>query len=403
MVALVLSWSGGVEGAEPREATVLMLAGNGLSAADRRLIDALRIYTSDVGCRLVLSGEAPPDGDAGALSRIERLARTENADIVVWTSRRSDGGLAFHLLTVRDRDVRVTDVAALGTKRAADSVALKIRSLLSSSVPRASSVPPGSAPPVPPDGAAAVTAPATTSTPPASSPRQPDGGRPSKPEPATGGALSPPAARPEQAPEVIDRPKPVESAISATRVAGPAPAAREPPRVALLVGYDVAAPVDETWVRQGLMLGAEARLGATAFVVHLEGGLSRWSTVVEGQVTGRVRVTPFGLALVRRWSGPRLSVAAGPRIGLHLIDVVATANQSVTDGPDISSGARQLSGGLGAGGSVELTLTRVLTVWLGASAEVLLPARRFTLLGAPVAHTSPALLGAAAGLGISIF
>jgi len=47
-------------------------------------------------------------------------------------------------------------------------------------------------------------------------------------------------------------------------------------------------------------------------------------------------------------------------------------------------------------------LMRPLSLWLAASAEALLPARRFTLAGSAVVHTSPALLAATAGLGIAI-
>jgi hypothetical protein len=412
-VAALLAGSGRVAAAEAREATVLMLAGNGLSAADRRLIEALRIYTSDVGCRLVLSAETPPDADSGSLSRIERLARTENADIVVWTSRRSGGGLAFYLLTVSDRDVRATDIAALGTNRAADSVALKIRSLLSSSAsPSSSAAPPplaapassaASAPPAalaPAAGAggAGARAPApvgarSSGAGPANDARP----RQSEPaEPAGPDTPSAPAAPPEATTAGPDRPRPVEAAISTTRVPGGEPSVPETPWVTLRVGYDVAAPIDETWVSQGLMLSAEARLGATELVAHLDGVLTRTSAVNGGEVTGHIRDTPFGLAIARRWSGPRLSLAVGPRAGLHVIDVGAAA------GTDVSGGSRQFSGGLGLWSSVDLTLVGPFSLWLGASAEVLLPGRRFTLAGTAVAHTSPALLAAAAGLQIAI-
>jgi len=399
VVATVLVWPGGVGAAEARGATVLMLAGNGLSAADRRLIEALRVYTSDVGCRVVLSGATPPDADSGALSRIERLARTENAEIVVWTSRRSDGGLAFYLLTVRDRDVRATDIAALGTSRAADSVALKIRSLLSSPAS------PATAPAPPPGGrgsqATAAAAPATETAAPSGTGPATEG-RTATNEPAEREPPSAPAARPEEPRETADRPTSVETQVVESKAREPERPLRETSWVALRVGYDVAAPVDDTWVRQGLMVSADARLGETAFVAHLDAVITRTSAVDGGEVRGHLRDTPFGLALARRWSGSRLSIAAGPRVGLHVIDVGAASRTDVTDGTDVRGDTRRFSGGLGVWSAVELVVTRRLSLWLGASAEALLPARRFTLAGTGVVHTSPALLAAAAGLGIAI-
>ena len=369
------------------EATVLMLAGNGLSAADRRLIDALRIYTGDIGSRLVLSGEAPPLADAAALPRIERLAQSEEADIVVWTGRGSDGGLAFHVLAMRDREVRATDIAPLGMNRAADSVALKIRSLLSS---LAAGVPPpgGAGAPLP-----AASEPAATNARASRSAGSSQEAPPADAGPAGPGARSAPAPRLERSPEGDEPPKPAETAISTPRVQDGEPFS---PRAALRVGYDIAAPVDGTWVRQGLMLIAEARLGGTAFALQLDGVIARQSAVDLGPVTGHLRDTPIGLALVRRWSESRLALAAGPRLGLHIVDVGAAG------GTDLRGTTRQISGGLGAGSLVDLTWTRYVHLWLGASAEVLLPARRFTLGGQAVAHTSPALLAVTVGLGLVI-
>lgn len=385
LVVILSTWS---LVAAAREPSVLMLDGNGLSAADRRLIEALRIYTSDVGFRVILVDEPPPTIDAAALARIDRLAREEGAALVVWTGRRSNGKLAYFLLTVRDGDIRDTDIAELGLNRAADAVALKIRSLLAAAAAEGS----------PPSGEAVAPGTGTTTPRPAAATTN---AAAASVEKNPGPAAPPPAAAP------TSPARPVEVGSSAGPRAGPPPAATvtasseagrtaPAPWLGIGAGYDLAAPADGSWVRQGLVLTLEGRLTDSGLVAHLDGALTNQPVIETGGLAGRLRDTPFGFGVLQRWSASRLAMAAGPRVTLHVFDVHAASNA------DRSGDARRLSGGLGAWAAFEVAVARKGRVWVAASAEALLPAREFTLDGTPFAHTGPALLGAAAGLALAL-
>jgi len=217
LVVVLSAWS---LVAAAREPSVLMLDGNGLSAADRRLIEALRIYTSDVGFRVILVDEPPPTIDAAALARIDRLARDEGAALVVWTGRRSNGKLAYFLLTVRDGDIRDTDIAELGLNRAADAVALKIRSLLAAaaaegSPPRGDAVAPGA-------GTTDPRSPTRATSPAVPAPRRIQGRPLRRPPPPRHPRRGPSTSGRQPAPERRVRPRPPPSRHRPRR-AGPHP------------------------------------------------------------------------------------------------------------------------------------------------------------------------------------
>src|SRR5436190_24115372 len=102
----------------PRGATVVVFRNAELPSEEGRLIDALRIYTRDVDCRVVVAGQAPAVLDAAAdpaaLDLVVQQARVEGAELATWVGRREGGRPMYFLLSVRDRDVRATEIAALG-------------------------------------------------------------------------------------------------------------------------------------------------------------------------------------------------------------------------------------------------------------------------------------------------
>ena len=65
------------------------------------------------------------------LDLVVRQVRAEGAELATWVGRREGGRLTYFLLSVRDRDVRMTEIAALGPDHAAQEVGLKVRTLLS--------------------------------------------------------------------------------------------------------------------------------------------------------------------------------------------------------------------------------------------------------------------------------
>jgi hypothetical protein len=111
-------------GAWAREATVLILDSRAFAADERRLVESLRIYTRDIGSRLIIAGEAPTVIENDTLAALSRQAQNEGADVVAWTSRRSDGIIVYYVLGVRVLDLRETNIADLGGERAAETVAL---------------------------------------------------------------------------------------------------------------------------------------------------------------------------------------------------------------------------------------------------------------------------------------
>jgi hypothetical protein len=343
--------------------TVLVLRGPGaLAAEDERLVEALRIYTRDRDCRLVVEGEAPATLDGRATGAIVARARRSGAALVVWVGRRADGRAVYYVLTAASADLRETEIAPLGPARTAVDVALKVRALLALPLARA-------------DGEKA-------------------GSPGASPAPAAPGSLAAPAPA-APAPEVTPPTLVARAAPPPAQEESPAP----PERFALGVGYGVFLPTDPSWVRQGLVVGVEARVGriagaplslaADAALLNRPERTVRGFDVALGDV-------PLGVnALVRgRWG--RVGAACGPRLGVHVLDVMAIAQ----DGRSGSS--RRYALGIGGRFEADLRLFTYMKVYLRATVEGLVPKQEFTLAAQPALSTGSLLVGGTAGVTLLI-
>jgi hypothetical protein len=337
--------------------TVLVLRGpSALATEDERLVEALRIYTRDRDCRLMVEGEAPASLEGKAAADVLARARRAGASVVVWVGRRADGHAVYYVLGTASGDLRETEIAALGAERTAVDVALKVRALIARPAARAVE-----AERAPPDASA-------------------------PPPPAPPAASAPPPAAP--------------AATVVARSAPPAPA--EPPsppaRAALGVAYGVYLPTDTTWTRQGLVLSAGVRVGhlagAPLALVADVGVVSQPFQQIRG-VDVTLSDVPLGLgALVRgRWG--RVGAAFGPRVGLHVLDVAAA------DG-DRSTSFRRYAAGLGGRVEGDLRLFTHMTVFLGVAFEGLVPKQDFTIAGAPALSTGGLLMVGTAGVALLI-
>jgi hypothetical protein len=372
--------------ASAHAATVLILNGK-FAAEERRLEESLRIYTRDMGIRIVIAGDTPASVENDALEALARQAQQDGADVVAWTGRRTDGTTAYYVLSVQDRDLRETDIAELGGSRAAETAALKVRTILVRQRLR-------------PAIDAADLDGARPSLPQA--PRQTSGsasaneGRPGGDTPAS----SPTGGSGPRASATAPAGEPLRTGTLGNGTAlTAAPAEVRPrrlPRAALEADYSAVFPSDGTWSRQGLTITAEARLGGGPFHAYLDATLTGRAQRTGANFMVNLQELPFGAGVLWRWERAHLSLATGPRAALHVIE----AQSSSSDGN--SGSARQLSGALGAVGKIEVKWREWVRFDGGVVGEALLPARTFTVRGAPAIHTGAIQVGFLVGVGILV-
>jgi hypothetical protein len=345
--------------------TVLVLRGPAaLASEDERLVEALRIYTRDRDCRLVVEGEAPAMLEGRAVADVLARARRAAATLVVWVGRRGDGRAVYYVLGTASGDLRETELAPLGAERTAVDVALKVRALLGR--------------PLAPDADANRPAPdAGTSAPAAPA-------APVAPVPA-------PPARPAEETTLVARPEP--------------PPREEPPlapeRVALGAAYGVFLPTDTTWTRQGLVVSAEARVGRLAGApvsLLADAGLVNEPTHLIRGYEVTLADVPLGLAALVRGRWGRVGAACGPRAGLHILDVSAEENAA----GGRRGASRRYAAGLGGRVEADLRLFAHMKVFLGATFEALIPKQDFTVAGAPALGTGGLMVVGTAGVAVLI-
>jgi hypothetical protein len=337
--------------AQAEPVTVLVLRA-GLADEETAVVQALRIYTADLGARVEVAGDAPATLAPDAVGRMADQARSAGATFVAW-AHRQDGSRVLYLFAVETRDLRETAVEPVGLASATEALALKVRALLTVSHGGSST-------------------PAAEPTPPvvASPPATPPG-----------------AARPGGSP--ADRP---QADVAVTR---PPPSARA--RVGswswLGIGasYGLWVPSQTRWLRHGIRLALEARPGATRWSGYLDVALTSRPEETVGGDTVSLRDVPFGLGAVSRWQGRVAGVAIGPRASLHVLDVTG-------DPPGPASGTtRRFSAGIGGLAAVDVPLVPHLRAFWTVSAELVVPAREFTVQGRPAAETGSFLLATTVG------
>jgi hypothetical protein len=178
-------------------------------------------------------------------------------------------------------------------------------------------------------------------------------------------------------------------------VAAASPAA--PTWLALGAAYGVVIPRDLAWLRQGLLLSAEVRLGPGPLFVVADASLTFRTDNAGPGYTVSLDDLPAGLGLWRRWTSGRWGLAAGPRAGLHVFHV---SGVELNDGR--RGAVRRVSAGLGAMARVDFSLRDTLRIYGSASLEALIPARNFTLSDTQVLATGPGLAGCFVGLLLAV-
>jgi hypothetical protein len=336
-------------------------------ARETVLVEALRIYTRDLG-RTVKLGGAPPGSLAP--SEVDRLAddATRAGDeMLVWFGER-DGAPALLALRTATRELRSTRVEPDAPERAARTLALKVRALLSArTAPQEWSTPvqapaPG---PVPDEDPAFEWGPEGT--------RFSEPARAPAPPAQASSPASPPASSPQSS--IVRRP----------------PAAPRRAWLEATVAYDLTVPTQLAWLRQGLSVRLAFPWGRLPWLAYVDAAFDNApSTTTDGNLV-TARVWPVGLGVDFRLRRPRWQLRVGPRASLQIVD----ASSSSPDGR--TGSARVYSAGLGARVEGAWLFSR----WVGAtaslSAEALVPRLAFAAGGSGTTDLGWVQLGFTAG------
>jgi len=327
----------GLAGAdEPRRIHVLSA---GDKARETVLVDALRIYTRDLGRTVVTGGAAPAVLDPAEIERLSADARKNGDEVVVWLGH--ERPVLYALRPDAAAELRETAVEPGDPLSTARTLALKVRALIAPHVDEAAWA-------VPPEVAAAA-----TETPPAQVEEPP-------PPPL-------PAPPPPPPPPTETRPAPVAVTAVAPR-----------PRrtwLELTAAYGFTTSYDARFIRTGFAVRLAVPLSrlfalsadAAFFVYQPPAGF--------GPGTLATQIWPVGLALSARIRRPRWQLEGGPRVSLQIIDV--TAKQ-----PGRPNESAQLySAGLGAFVQAAWLFSRHAALTASFGVEALVPRQRLEVAG----------------------
>jgi hypothetical protein len=341
------------------------------------LVDALRIYTRDLGRSVRVAGAAPTTLDADAIAAVAAQARADGDEIVVWFGAR-DGAPVLLALRAPTSELRETAVERDEPLRTARTLALKVRALVTTDAPRDWSVPPEAdavreaAPPSPTAPSAATPA----AAPPPATPAAPPADTTTTAAPTTTGAPAAPAA---------------SAGLRIATVTRPAPRS-DGDRIELAAEYGVIVPTDPTWLRHGLFVRVAAPLGRRPLALFADAAFTTApSTTVDGSRVA-ARVWPVGLGLALRLRRTRWQLSGGPRASLQIVDVDARA----ADGR--VAAARLYSAGLGLAGDARFRATRNVAVVASLTVEALLPRLQLAAGGAGATDLGWVQLGLSTGL-----
>jgi hypothetical protein len=353
--------------------TITVLHDADLAVEEGRLVEALRIYTRDLACRVRVRGAAPTVLSPEALEQIDGEAASDGASIVLWAHRRDDGQTIFYIFDVRGNDLRETEVPSLGVDHAAIEVALKARALVVLVEQRVA------APASSRDDDGASEAEARRPSP-VAAPKEPT---------ATENVASP-----SPPPPVPPTSSPLS--VEAHPVREPSPVS---PPFALGAGLGLITPLDTTWLRAGVVVTAAVNLGrlrAARLGLYADVALTNRPTAEVNGFEVTLRDLPLATGLQATWYSTRTSIAVGSRTSLHVLDVDAS-------GADGRTGAsRRYTVGLGGIARGEVRVTNHLRPVLDVSAEGLVPSRSFTVAGQRALATGSILFGVTAGVVVLI-
>lgn len=344
----------------PAEGQAFVFLGHGDKGAavdERQLLDAVAIYTRDLGVALLQSpGKQPQSLSPGALDDVAALLRARGARLGFWCQS-APGGRQIELVTVDPR--RSVGRYAFDPDNATRSdlyrsIALRLRAILVG-------VEPGEAGPSGTALSPSSATPAAPVTPPPVHPAQPAEAAVTRPAPPPQEDQSPPERR------VPARPPGLNGSSD------------EWPRMFFGVGYALSYPL-------GTSAGAASPRHALALDVmvathgHLEWdfGTDLAPSSDRTSAVASISVMDIPLRLGGRWvhqQGP-VTVAAGPFVGVHWLSATASAPMQ-TDQRTAFGGAGGVD--LVARGPGFAGFAAQVRVW----GEVNVPRTRFTIQGVP--------------------
>jgi hypothetical protein len=350
---------------EPPGAILVLTGGNARANSGAReavLVDALRIYTRDLGRAVRLGAAAPTELTAEALDRVAADARVEGADVVVWFGERA-GVPLLYALKVASLELRETAVARDDTLGSARVTALKVRALVAPVVDDTQwAVPPEAPPPRAETPPPATTAPTTTAPP--------------TTPPAT---TTPPPVTPTAPPKVVTPPpKVVTPPPTAKAAVVPVPPPRRERRtwLELTTAYQLIVPTNIDWLRQGLVVRLTVPWGRLPLAAFVDGAFTSAPDVAVAGATIGARIWPVGAGIVARLVRRRWQLAVGPRASLQIIEADARAGAR-------TGSAQRLSAGVGVHAEGAWLFSRYVGAVVALGGEALLPRQQLSVGSAP--------------------
>jgi len=324
------------------DSTILWFRATDAATIDSRaLLDAIGVYTRDLGLAVRPAAEARPvPADAPAATAAAAVLRAQGARLGFWCELRPGADVAVLTVVAPDAHLELHLVERTGAHEAEQyrAIALKLRSVL-----------------------------VGTATPEPVPPRPP--------------STAPPAA-----------PPPVTAPAADLRVeARPPPAPSR--RLFVSAGYQISTTVDSPEARHALAVDG-ALAFARPFEVH---GGSELATRLDQHSDGdTIHVFDLPLSVGARlvWRGPRFTVGAGPFAAVHLL----WASASGTDaGVEQSASAFRVAGGGGADAIVRARLSARLAAELRLFGEIPVPTTHYSLR-----YTEVLAFGARVGAGLGL-
>ena len=358
---------------EPPGAILVLTGGNARtnsSARETVLVDALRIYTRDLGRAVRLGAAAPTELTADALDRVAADARLQGADVVVWFGERA-GVPLLYALKVASLELRETAVARDDTLGSARVTALKVRALVAPTVDDTQWAVPPEAPPPRAETTPATTTPATT-TPATTTPAT------TTPATTTPATTTPPPTT--SAPPTVVTPPPIVAPPATVKAAPIVPLAL-PQRerrawLELTAAYQLIVPTNIDWLRQGLVVRLTLPWGRLPLAAFVDGAFTSAPEVAVDSATIGARIWPVGVGIVARLVRPRWHLAIGPRASLQIIE--ADAREGTRTGS-----AQRLSAGVGVHAEGAWLFSRYVGAVVALGGEALLPRQQLSAGGPP--------------------
>ena len=373
-----------------RGAILLLAHGGGDAGPESALLDALRVYTRDLGCEVVAGRAPPPEPSPMELGRADARGRAAGATMVVWIGR-VDGNPVLYALRVAGGPLHRTPLAGRAggdPALVARTLALKVRALYSR----------------PPAERTAEWTQVNVAVGPPVKTGLDDEAQHVAPAPGPA-ATAPATVSPAQPPATVPGGRPASSMSSGPAVS--AERGRLAPDRRTSTGIEVGAagagvlglPSDPRWVSGG----ASVRLALLLPDLPIAVELDAWPTVRLGVEVANTRTdtwdVPVGLAATWRWGRGRWVGALGPRISVHAV------HASVVRSGRRSESSTAAGAGLGLIAQGRVAIARGWSFALIVGGEVLLPRTEFVdeaqrAERAPLRLADPGQLQLFASLGV---